>query len=156
MGEGWRGPLLSTDAESMYPWTVNGVRTDPRITAEGHAPDDLPVIGVPCNRQVCRWLNLQHHRGNPKGPVKGLQPAARLDTRAQGVWLRGLKPREGRRLPASRLRFRMLCWRTDETRALSRGGSSDVSGESAGRSRDLAITCHLQWQCAISFSQSLR
>lgn len=36
------------------PKTVNGVRTNPPDNRRGDASDDLPVIGVPCNRQVCR------------------------------------------------------------------------------------------------------
>lgn len=40
-----------------------------------NAPKGVPttsVISGPCNRQVCRWLNLQHNRGSsPKGNGKG-------------------------------------------------------------------------------------
>lgn len=66
----------------------------PPDNRRGGASDDLPVIGVPCNRQVCRWLNLQHHRGSPKGPVKGCSQRLDLDTRSLTPWFRG-----SRRLP---------------------------------------------------------
>ena len=61
----------------------------PRITEDAYIPTqngtvvcvtpggDLTtsVIGGPCNRQVCRWLNLQHHRGIPKA-TEGKEPKA--------------------------------------------------------------------------------
>ena len=55
-------------------WNQIGVEEFGRFNAGGsrYCGARTSVIGGPCNRQVCRWLNLQHHRGgNPRNWGRG-------------------------------------------------------------------------------------